>query len=221
MLDFMDMQARMMDKYDPALGAALFERLRRNGTWQSPTLTVIRNIAFVRERKELDEERRAYLPAAIDAMWDPAANADTKSFTEEEWRTSRRLFEQAKVVVGEMHRAGVRFIVGTDVLNPYCFPGFSLHDELELLVDAGLSPMESLQAATRNAAEFSDRLETLGTVEVGKIADLVLLNENPLDDIRNTTKISTVLFNGRVYDRERLDTMLAQVKEAATRQSIN
>lgn len=189
MSDFMAMQARMIDTYDPTLAAPLFERLARNRTWQSPTLTVARNTASIRERMEIDRERLAYLPAAMKQFWSPE-NSDAKDFTEADWRTAESLFEHWKLLVGDMHRAGIPIIAGTDVLNPFCFPGFSLHDELALLVDAGLSPMEALQAATRNAAEFSDRLETLGTVEVGKIADLVLLDENPLDAISNTTKIS-------------------------------
>ena len=97
-------------------------------------------------------------------------------------------------------------------MNPYAFPGFSLHDELELLVESGLTPMQALQAATRNAADFSGQLDVLGTVEEGKIADLVLLDANPLADIRNTTKISTVILGGRAYGRDRLDAMLEAAK---------
>ena len=87
-----------------------------------------------------------------------------------------------------------------------------MHDELQLLVESGLTPMQALQAATKNAAEFSKQLDVLGTVEVGKIADLVILDANPLIDIRNTTKISTVIFDGRVHSREKLDKMLEAVK---------
>jgi imidazolonepropionase-like amidohydrolase len=211
MPDFMAMQARMIDTYDPTLAAPVFQRLARNRTWQSPTLTVARNVASMRERMDLDKERLSYLPAAMSDFWSPA-NSDAKDFTEDDWRTAQRIFEHWKRLVGDMHRAGIPIIAGTDVLNPFCFPGFSLHDELALLVEAGLSPMEALQAATRNAAEFSDRLETLGTVEVG---DLVLLDDNPLDDISNTTKISSVFFNGQLYDRDRLDAMLARLREMA------
>ena len=120
-----------------------------------------------------------------------------------------------KMLVGEMSRAGVKIIAGTDVLNPYCFPGFSLHDELQLLVESGLTPMQALQAATKNAAEFSTKLDVLGTVEEGKIADLVLLDANPLIDISNTTQISTVIFDGRVNSREMLDEMLESVKSSS------
>ncbi len=118
-------------------------------------------------------------------------------------------------VVGMMNRARVEFLAGTDVSNPYCFPGFSLHDELALLVDVGLSPMEALQSATLNPARFLGKEKELGTVEKGKIADLVLLEANPLEDIRNTTKINSVVLNGRLLERKALDQLLTEVEAAA------
>lgn len=115
-----------------------------------------------------------------------------------------------------MRRAGVEFLAGTDALNPYCFPGFSLHDELVLLVNAGLTPMEALQAATLNPARFLGKEKELGTVEKGKVADLVLLEANPLKDIRNTQKINAVTIRGKLIPKSELEQMLATV-EAANR----
>ena len=206
--------ARVTDTFDPALMAPLFDRLKNNGTWQSPTLTVLRNLAYLRERTELDREWLEYLPASFTNSWDPANSPVYQNRTDAVWLAEQRNFEHSKMLVGEMSRAGVKIIAGTDVLNPYCFPGFSLHDELQLLVESGLTPMQALQAATRNAAEFSEKLDLLGTVEEGKIADLVLLDANPLIDIGNTTKISTVILNGRVYGRETLDVMLKAAKSS-------
>ncbi len=208
------LRTRIIDTFDPKLMAPLFDRLMRNGTWQSPTLTVLRNMAYLRERPELDRERLEYLPVSYTRSWDPANNPYYNGREEDYWLAEHKNFEHSKMLVGEMSRAGVKFIAGTDVLNPYCFPGFSLHDELELLVESGLSPMQALQAATRNAAEFSGKLNVLGTVEEGKIADLVLLDANPLLDITNTTKISTVILNGRAYNREALDAMLEAAKSS-------
>ena len=88
-----------------------------------------------------------------------------------------------------MHKAGVGFLAGTDEANPYCFPGFSLHDELAHLVEAGLTPLESLQAATINPARYLGKEPSQGTLAVGKDADLILLDADPLADIHNTTKI--------------------------------
>jgi imidazolonepropionase-like amidohydrolase len=117
-----------------------------------------------------------------------------------------------------MHRAGVRLLAGTDTGALDCLAGFSLHDELQLLVEAGLTPLEALQAATRNPARCLNRLIDWGTVEPGKLADLVLLDANPLDDIRNIRRIRGVIVNGRLLLPADLRNMLADV-EAACRKN--
>jgi imidazolonepropionase-like amidohydrolase len=116
-----------------------------------------------------------------------------------------------------MQRAGVGVLAGTDTPNPRVLPGFSLHDELALLVEAGFTPFEALQAATLHPARFLNMADSLGTVEPGKLADLVLLDGNPLDDIRNSQKIRAVLINGRFLDRAELDNLLAQAETSASK----
>ncbi|MBI4889119.1 MAG: amidohydrolase family protein, partial [Acidobacteria bacterium] len=106
---------------------------------------------------------------------------------------------------------------GTDSADSYVFPGFAVHDELLELVTAGLTPAEALKTATWNGAEFLGRLSELGSIEQGKLADLVLLNANPLADIRNTRKISAVVLNGCHFDRPALDEMLSSAERAASR----
>ena len=108
-------------------------------------------------------------------------------------------------------------MAGTDVSNPYIYPGFSLHDELVLFVNAGFTPMEALQTATRNPAMFLGMLDSLGTVEKGKLADLVLLEANPIDDISNTQRISAVIVNGTYLPKESLQKMLAQAEAGRNR----
>jgi imidazolonepropionase-like amidohydrolase len=109
-----------------------------------------------------------------------------------------------------MNRAGVTLMTGTDLGVKWISAGATLHEELALLVDAGLTSMQALQAATRNPARFL-RLEA-GTVEPGKIANLVLLDSNPLDRIRNTRKIHAVVVDGRLFDRSQLDGLLSAVR---------
>jgi imidazolonepropionase-like amidohydrolase len=115
-------------------------------------------------------------------------------------------------IVGAMQRAGVKMLAGTD----NSFFGSGVHDELGQLVKAGLTPMEALQTATRNPAEYLNKLDSMGTIEKGKSADLVLLDANPLESIENARKISAVVINGRLLDRKTLDGLLAQVEDAAT-----
>jgi imidazolonepropionase-like amidohydrolase len=115
-----------------------------------------------------------------------------------------------------MFRAGVPFLAGTDTAaGVHVFPGYSVHQELALFVQAGLTPLQALQTATLNPAKFLNRLADLGTVERGKLADLVLLDANPLEDIANTKKIRAVVLAGRYLDRPELDRMLKGVEKAA------
>ena len=109
----------------------------------------------------------------------------------------------------------MRFLVGTDFAAATPYPGSSVHEELAWLVKAGLTPMEALVAGTRNGAEAVGRLGELGTIEKGKFADLALLDANPLADITNTQKIAAVVANGRLFRREALDKLLAQVAKDA------
>jgi imidazolonepropionase-like amidohydrolase len=122
-------------------------------------------------------------------------------------------------MVGAMHRAGVPFMAGTDTApGIYIMPGFSLHDELANFVEAGFTPMESLQTATSNPARFLGMEASLGSVKPGKVADMVLLSANPLEDIRNTRKISIVVANGQVLDRAALNQILIHVEAAKQQQ---
>ena len=115
----------------------------------------------------------------------------------------------------EIHAAGVRMLPGTDVATALIYPGFSLHEELEQMVrHLGMTPMEALVSATRYPAEFFGTQDSLGTVAPGKVADLVLLDADPLEDIRNTSKIRAVILTGRYLDRQALDALLAERESA-------
>jgi imidazolonepropionase-like amidohydrolase len=114
-----------------------------------------------------------------------------------------------------MKNGGVRMLAGSDPGTTGIFFGSSLGEELELLVQAGFTEAEALRAATLSPAEFLGRTDDLGTVEAGKLADLVLLDANPLDDIGNVRKVSAVIANGRLFDKSDLDQMLISVELAA------
>jgi len=111
----------------------------------------------------------------------------------------------------------VPMMAGTDAMNPYCFPGFSLHDELRLMVESGLTPLAALQAATVNPAKFMGRSAELGTVEPGRIANLVLLGADPLADIHNTAEIRAVWLEGAYFDEPSLAQLLQRAKQQASK----
>jgi tetratricopeptide (TPR) repeat protein len=213
-------QETVLETYDPRKAAALFALFVENDTWQCPTLTMQRGLSYMDDKEFTNDARRKYMPKDRMKYWEPKNNPFVSSNTSEDWDMMKKAFSKKLEIVKPMRRAGVKFIAGTDLANPYCFPGFSLHDELGLLVEAGLTPMEALQAATYNAAEFLGLKDSLGTVEVGKIADLVLLEANPLEDIGNTRKIAAVVVGGKYYSRSSLDEMLAKVEAIANLTSI-
>jgi imidazolonepropionase-like amidohydrolase len=134
-----------------------------------------------------------------------------------EWTARRETVRREQALILRFQQAGVGILAGTDNSNPYVMPGFSLHDELRLLVESGLTPIQALQAATLSPAKFFNQLASSGSIEKGKFADLVLLDANPLEDIRNTTRINGVVVNGRFLNRKALDSILLEIAEAANR----
>src|SRR5262249_23139256 len=175
---------------------------------QVPTLTVLPPLVSLAAPKFPADPRVKYMPPSLSSYW------PLIKLPPEMTAMLKRTYQRATGRVRAMHQAGVPFLAGTDTPGVPCvFPGFSLHDELALLVaDGGFTPVEAIQAATRDPARVLGREKDLGTVEPGKLADLVLLDADPLADIHNTTKIAAVVANGGLLTRPELDRMLADVE---------
>jgi imidazolonepropionase-like amidohydrolase len=158
------------------------------------------------------EPRRKFLSKFLGLDWREQASevsAQRTAALETIWKTIIRRD------IREMHAAGMDVLVGTDtaVLNVY--PGFSVHDEMALFAtELGMSPIEVLESATRRSAQFLRLGDSVGTVERGKIADLLLLDGDPLQDIRNTSLIAAVLTRGRVFERDGLENLKTAVLSA-------
>ncbi|MGQ0837582.1 amidohydrolase family protein [Actinokineospora sp.] len=208
-----ELDRQAVASFDPVRAAAFFARLRRNGSWQSPTLTVNRVMSSPAETYANDP-RLTYMPADIRAFWTEVVRRAAPS-TPEAIVQQREFFQARLRLLGAMHRAGVGIIGGTDCLNPYCFPGFGSHDELSLLVDAGLTPLEAIQTMTKGAADYLGFGRSMGTVTPGKVADLVVLDANPLADIRNSRHVHAVVTKGRLITKAQRERMLADVETAA------
>jgi imidazolonepropionase-like amidohydrolase len=191
----------------------LWQTLIRNHTWVVPTLVAIRTIGQERELARSNPPGLAYLPAKLRQSWSPDEIEKEVSSQVANWYESQ--FETDLRLAKSMHAAGVRLMAGSDSLDPFNFPGPSLHEELRLLTEIGLTPMEALQAATSSPAEFLNGNKEWGAIQPGRIADLVLLDANPLEAIGNTTKISAVIVGGKCFDRVALDAMLAKARSAA------
>ncbi len=202
---------RWLDSFDAGRCEALFERLEREGTWQDPTVVALRAFSDMEAERRRNVPLLKYVPKKTQALQDQYFERFFKNRNEEERALARRLYAKQLEILGAMNRAGVRILTGTDV----AMSGFGVHDEMELLVKAGLTPMQALQAATRNPAEYFGELDSSGTVEKGKVANLVLLDSNPLTDIRYIRRISAVIVRGKLYTRADLDGLLARAAAAA------
>jgi hypothetical protein len=199
---------------------SLIKLLAQNQTWQVPTLAWQRGGTFLDQRDLKHEPLDRYVPAYWrDVTWRRFTDEMMPDLLRDPLALRQEYFAHNLQMVGALHHAGVPFMAGTDTApGVYIMPGFSLHDELANFVEAGFTPMESLQTATSNPARFLGMEASFGSVEPGKIADLVLLSANPLEDIRNTRKISIVVANGQLFDRAALDQILMHVEAAAKRQ---
>jgi hypothetical protein len=197
--------------YSTEKAANLFQSLKKNGTWVTPTIASL-DITSHPEAWKLDDPGLDFVPPSLAKEW--RSSFDDARMKERAAWLGRQAVNDWKLA-GELYRGGIPLLVGSDSLDPFVFPGDSLHRELAELVEAGFTPLEALQAATRGAAQFLGREKDFGTVEAGKTADLVLLDANPLENIVNTRKIFAVIRNGKYLDRADLDVLLAKAKSRA------
>lgn len=210
--------ARVRATYDPAGCTELLQRLARNGTWLVPTLSVASVYLLHPDTSDAGRARLRYVPAALRNEWQnfarqAALRPPNIAMVQADGLAALRRM----VALARTHKVGM--LAGTDLapVIAWIFPGFSLHDELSLLVGAGLSPGEALQAATMNPARYLGVADSLGTVAAGSVADLVLLDANPLQDIRNTQRIRGVMLNGQYLDRRALDRLLGDIGSGTQR----
>ncbi len=203
---------RILVTFDPTKASNLFERMARYSSYQVPTLVMWRRNTYADADDVVRDPRLRFIPAEIRKGWDDPRD-DKKQIPGATLSLVAQQYERLAWVVEQMQRQGVPIMAGTDTGDPYTFPGYDLHRELQLLVKAGLTPAQALRSATLTPAEYLDADESLGSVEQGKMADLVLLDADPLKDIRNTQKISAVVLGGKYLSRVKLDSMLQRGRQ--------
>jgi hypothetical protein len=203
--------------------AAIFRTLAVNGTWVDPTLVAAvgyrgvpdeKTLAVIGDKDNSIDPRRKYLTLELLEFW----RIQILAKQVEEPLDWPKLLQQGFADLRAMRGMGVKIVAGTDAAAPNVYPGFSLHEELEMLVkEGGLSPMEAIQSATLEPARMMGLEKDLGTIAPGKLADLVLLDANPLQDIRNTKQIAAVMTGGKLFDKEALTRMLNEAASAAVK----
>jgi imidazolonepropionase-like amidohydrolase len=203
---------RLLDEHDPRMAQEIFAAMREHGTWYVPTHLTRWSDAYGDDPSVREDELLRYLHPLMKRQWlediDELLAEDPSPAARE---TYRQFYRKGLELTGQAHRAGVKVLAGTD----YIVAGADLHRELQQLSLAGLPPAAILRAATLHPAEYFGLDRQYGTVEPGKVADLVLLEANPLQDIRNTQRISAVVFNGNYYGRRDLDRISGHVQRQA------
>jgi len=200
----------MLDHFSQEYADDTYRLLAKNRTFITPTFVAQRSLTFIDDLDKKGDPRAQYVSAEEMKWWKPENGMLTKYRTPDYIAVRKREYA---MLMTQFHRAqtlGVRFLAGTDVTIPYTFPGFSLHDELKLFVEAGFTPLEALQTATTNPAVLLRLDKSWGRIAKGYTANLILLTANPLTDISNTEKIDSVVLNGKLLNRSELDQMLQE-----------
>jgi hypothetical protein len=203
---------RAIDTYSEDRCRTLANLLAKNQTWQ--VVTLIRNKTMLMpDLPEFQTDPNLkYVAPGVRRMWQEALDIYSRTTTAAVKATYKELYEYNLQMVGLFKRAGVKILAGDDLGGGWVIAGFGLHQEFRELAKAGLSPLEVLQTATLNGAEFLRRTATMGTVEEGKSADLVLLDANPIVSVENLDRIWGVILHGRYYSRSALDNMKDEIE---------
>lgn len=203
-----ELYAHAMDTFDWQRAQALFAQMKTFDAWQTPTLVMWRRALVLDGDAMVNNPELKRIPKAVRAPWkDPRPDAAAK--TPEQKEFAKRQYELYQEIVFRMQGAGVPLLAGSDTGDPWSYPGSELHDELALMVKAGLKPVDALRAATTGPAHFFDADDSLGRIQAGYVADGVLLDANPLDDVRNARRISAVITAGHYLTKAKLNAMVA------------
>jgi len=210
---------RFLATYDPAREAAIMKQIAVANVWQCPTLFWERGQWLVDTVQVMKDPDVAFAAASWIASWPKTRASIRKGLASDTLSVRERFVAHELDIVRKLHEAKVPFLAGTDTpAGVDVLPGFSLHLELERLVAAGFTPLEALQTATINPARFWNKRDDYGTVEAGRVADLVLLTGNPLTDIRNTRTIASVVADGRYLSAADLTELRSRLKRVAAGQ---
>lgn len=206
-------KAFLFRTYNESKLKAALKKIKKTNTYICPTLTVNRGVANINDTALLKDPRMEYMGAFMKNNWDYRKDFRFKNRTDTDFAQAKREYGLKLKITKLVYDAGIPILAGTDFPNPHCYIGFGLHDELKLLVKAGLAPSSALQTATINPAKYFGIENTEGSVSVNKNANLVLLSKNPLLDIANTESIEMVFIKGKPFTKNQLQGLLDGVKK--------
>jgi imidazolonepropionase-like amidohydrolase len=203
----------LLDRVDTTLLPQLVEDTRAAGAWAVPTMVLWETVFFgdrsAAELRAVRPEVR-YMPPETVEQWERVVDERAAAADPE---TNRRVAELRRRILQALHEGGVPIVLGTDSPQIFSVPGFSVHHEMALWVEVGMTPYEVLEAGTRRVAEYFDALDDFGTIEIGRRADLLLLTANPLDDIANVARRGGVMVNGNWWSEARIQERLAGIAQ--------
>jgi imidazolonepropionase-like amidohydrolase len=199
-----ELYSHAMDTFDWERADKMFAQMKLYDVWQTPTLTMWRRAFAMDPDMTVKSPELMRTPTAIRSHWEKPEEpqAEIRELT-------NRQYELYNQIVSRMQQDGVPLLAGTDTGDPWSFPGLELHEELELMVKAGLTPVEALRTATVSAARYLDAADSVGRIESGYVADLVLLDANPLADIANARRIAAVFAGCHYLTKAELSAMVA------------
>ncbi|UII20312.1 amidohydrolase family protein [Fulvivirga ligni] len=206
--------------YNEAAANEIANTLSKNGTYVTPTLVLIDKHWRRKGGTFLEQKANKYIPENLLTQWNPELSFPEKMFPPATWEAGQELLKTSSKITKIISENGVKLLAGSDCGVSYVTPGFSLHEELNMLVKEGLSNGEALQTATINPAYFFGLADSLGTIAESKYAELVILENNPLDDISNTTSVDAIIKSGKLYNRAQLDSLLSQSAELAGKSEL-
>jgi len=209
-------QQVMVESYRDTLCATLAHVFVQNGTYLVPTAVLRTRRLLEFEPQRLTDPDFIYADPTDLAEW-RALQSQAAAVTDSTAAAVRTRFVSHWIgLIGFMAHHGVPIMTGTDLGNPWVVAGFAVHDEMVLFARGGMTPSEVLRSATLAPAQFLGATDSLGTVAPGKVADLVLLDADPLSDVHNVARIRAVFTNGRYLDRAALDAMLSSVRQVTS-----
>lgn len=204
----------VIESYDKEMANKAFQELAAKKVYITPTLYIGKTLAQILEIDHTKDTLLPYIGKGIQETYQGRIEGAKRAQASGSTMREKMEKKSAEMII-PMQEAGVLLLAGSDsgAFNSYVYPGESLHGELRELVAAGLTPQQALETSVVNGPKFFDLENSYGSIAAGKVADLIILEANPLKDIKNVSRIDAVVRSGKVYDREKLKAQLEAVKQ--------